>query len=229
MISFKSYASSSSGNLYRISDGTSSLLLECGLPIKKLRTALEYKLHDIEAVLVSHEHLDHAKAAKDIIAAGIDLYCSKGTAQALGLSGHRVRIIEAHKQFSIGPWTVLPYDTRHDAAEPLGFLIQNCSEKLLFCTDSFYIKYRFQGLTLICVECNYSRSTIQDGIPEVQRKRLLRSHMSLETLLKFLDANDLSKVREIHLLHLSENNSDEQMFKEVVQGKTGIPVYIEAA
>jgi phosphoribosyl 1,2-cyclic phosphodiesterase len=76
------------------------------------------------------------------------------------------------------------------------------------------------------IECNYSRKTLSKDLDPAQRKRLYKSHMSLETLLKFLAANDLSMVREIHLLHLSDDNSDEAMFRETIQGATGIPVYI---
>ncbi len=227
MLTFSSCASSSSGNLYRLSDGAgSSLLLECGLPIKKIRQALNHDLHSITACLLTHEHQDHAKAAEDIITSGIDLYCSNGTVGALGISGHRVKIIRPLRQFSIGAWTVLPFETQHDAIEPLGFLIANGEDKFLFCTDSFYIKHRFIGLTMIAIECNYSKKTLRKDIPLAQKKRLLHSHMSLETLLGFLQANDLRMVREIHLLHLSQDNSDEGLFKEIVQGRTGIPVYV---
>ncbi len=227
MINITAYASSSHGNLYRVTDGAgSSLLLECGIPIKQIRQTLNHKLNEISACLLSHEHMDHAKAAKDIMKAGIDLYCSNGTAGALELTGHRMKIIQALKQITIGPWTVLPFDTEHDAHEPLGFLIQNGTDKILFATDTFYVRYRFKGLTHIMIECNYSKRTLREDIPFAQRNRLLRSHMSLETLLKFLEANDLSAVREIHLLHLSNDNSDEALFKDMVQGATGIPVYI---
>ncbi|HQO83941.1 MAG TPA: MBL fold metallo-hydrolase [Synergistales bacterium] len=226
MVEITTYASSSKGNLYRLTSGTSSLLLECGLPIKQIRRALDHRLHDISGVLLSHEHMDHAKAAKDILAAGIELYCSKGTADALGLFSHRIRIIEALNQFTIGPWIILPFETQHDATEPLGFLIQNGRDKILMATDTFYVQHRFIGLTHIMIECNYSKKTLRDDMHPAQRKRLLRSHMSLETLLKLLAANDLSTVREIHLLHLSDDNSDEDMLRSTVQGATGIPVYV---
>jgi phosphoribosyl 1,2-cyclic phosphodiesterase len=226
MIEFSSFASSSAGNLYRISDGVSSLLLECGLPIKKIREKLNHQLHTIGGVLVSHEHADHSKAAKDIMAAGIDLYCSAGTAHTLGLYGHRLHIIEALKQFRIGPWIILPFDVEHDCEEPLGFLIQNGDSKTLFAADTFFIRYTFSGLTLICIECNYSKTTMAKDIPFPQKARIMKSHLSLETLLGLLEANDLSRVQEIHLLHLSSDNSNEQMFKDKVQALTGIPVYV---
>jgi len=223
------YASSSKGNMYHLSDGESSLLLECGLPIKEIKEALNHRLHDIDAVLATHEHQDHAKAAKDITQAGIDLYCSSGTAEALSLTGHRLHLVKALEQFKIGPWVILPFDTEHDAQEPLGYLIQNGSDKLLFATDTYFVRYRFKGLTVIFIECNYSKETLSPDLHPAQRRRLLRSHMSLETLLKFLAENDLTLVREIHLIHLSDGNSNAQMFKDVVQGATGIPTYIEEA
>jgi phosphoribosyl 1,2-cyclic phosphodiesterase len=80
MVSFESFASSSGGNLYRLTDGACPLLLECGLGIKSIRKALKHELHEVAACLVSHEHADHSKAAKDIMTAGIDLYCSRGKA-----------------------------------------------------------------------------------------------------------------------------------------------------
>ena len=229
MIRFESYASSSHGNLYRVTDGASSLLLECGIPIKKIRRALGHKLHEVSAVLLTHSHTDHSKAARDIIAAGIDLYCSHGTAEDLDILGHhRVHEVKALEQFSIGEWKVLAFDVQHDASEPLGYLIQNGHDKHLFVADTYFLKYKFQGLTGISIECNYSKRTISEDIHPAQRHRLLRSHMSLETLLDMLDANDLSQVRGIHLIHLSDDNSDEEYFREQIQGKTGIPVIIEA-
>jgi phosphoribosyl 1,2-cyclic phosphodiesterase len=175
---------------------------------------------------------DHSKAVKDIMRAGIDCYMSRGTAEALGLSGHRINIIKAKQQFRIGTCTILPFETQHDSAEPLGFLLANQEgEKLLYATDTYFIRYRFSGLTHIAVECNYSldilRANVEAGMVEPALKnRILKSHFSIENVKKFLQANDLGKVQEIWLLHLSEQNSCEKRFKEEVQKITGKPTYI---
>ena len=164
--------------------------------------------------------------------AGIDCYMSQGTTEALGVSGHRVNIIKARQQIRIGTWTVLPFDTQHDAAEPLGFLLANQDrEKCLYLSDTMYCKYRFHGLTHIAVECNYSldilRANVEAGLVEPELKsRILKSHFSLENVKKFLQANDLSKVQEIWLLHLSDGNSDEARFKREIQELTGKMVFI---
>ena len=181
--------------------------------------------------LTSISYADHSKAVKDIMRAGIDCYMSRGTAEALGLSGHRVHIIKAKQQFRIGTWAILPFETQHDVFN-LGFLLANQEgEKLLYASDTSYIRYRFQGLTHIAVECNYSldilRTNVEAGIVDKALKnRILKSHFSLENVKKFLQANDLSKVEAIFLLHLSDNNSDCERFKREVMELTGKPTYI---
>ena len=49
--------SSSSGNAYIVSDGDSSLLLECGLPIKELQTKSNFRMTQMAGCLISHLHL----------------------------------------------------------------------------------------------------------------------------------------------------------------------------
>lgn len=232
MIEITSLASGSQGNCYRVSDGRTPILLECGIPYRDIRRKFKFRMAEFAACLVSHEHQDHCKSVKDVLRAGIDCYMSAGTVEALGISGHRINIIKAKQQFRIGTWTILPFETQHDAAEPLGFLMANqTGEKLLYATDTYYIRYKFHGLTHIMVECNYSldilkRNVEAGAVPKELKSRILKSHFSLENVKKFLQANDLSKVQEIWLLHLSEQNSCEKRFKEEVQKITGKPTYI---
>lgn len=232
MIEFRTIASGSKGNAYLVDDGRSQLLLECGIKFRDIQVALNFKTSNLAGCLVSHEHKDHTKGLKDVLRAGIDVYASQGTIEQEGVKHHRLKPIRAKEQFSIEDWIILPFDVEHDVKEPLGFLIANQEgEKLLFATDTFYVRYRFKGLTHIAVECNYSEDILDENITSGRihkgmKNRLMRSHFSLENVKEFLLANDLSRVEEIHLLHLSDNNSDEQMFKREIQEITGKPVYV---
>ena len=232
MINIKTLATGSTGNCYMISDGHSSLLLECGINFRKIQQALNFKTSNIAGVLVSHEHKDHSKAVKDVADRGRDIYMSQGTMDAIGVEHHRLKAIQSKQQFQIGTWTILPFDVQHDAAEPLGFLITNQDgDRLLFATDTYYIRYKFPGLTHIMIECNYSQQVLDENVmygrtPEFLRDRIMKSHFSLENVLEFLRVNDLSRVQEIHLLHLSNTNSDEELFKREVQKATGKLVYV---
>lgn len=220
------FYSSSAANLYRVSNGGAPLLLECGVRLREIKRVLNFGLSKIAACLLTHSHMDHARGAEELMRYGTDLYCSNGTAEALGLSGHRLHIVEPLKQFSIEDWRILPFPTEHDAPDPLGFLLQSGAEKLLFLTDSYYCRYRFQGLTHIMIECNWSKQTLAPDIDPAVKKRLLRSHFSLENVKKFLQANDLSRVQQIILIHLSRDNSNAELFKSEIERMTGKPVLV---
>lgn len=224
-------ASGSTGNAYIVSDGDNSLLLECGISIDRIKRGSNYSLSRFAGCLVTHGHQDHCKAARDVMASGVDLYCSAGTAEFLQLSGHRLHIVKSKQRFSVGPWEVVPFDTQHDCAEPLGYLIMLPGEKLLFATDTYFLRYTFPGLTAIMLECNYDINTldanVESGEVDLSRKsRLLRAHMSLEQCKATLMANDLRRVREIHLLHLSFQNADADRFKREIQRLTGKRVIV---
>jgi len=240
LITIKSLASSSRGNCYWISDGITPILIECGIPFKEIQKGTNFEISIIGGCLVSHSHKDHCKSVKDILKAGIDVYMSEETTGALMASGdiidsvHRVNVIQAKKEFKIGSWVVLPFDLIHDV-ENLGFLLQDQSgEKLVYITDTAYCKYTFTGLNYIMVECNHSRDILNANVkagtvPEAMRRRIIKTHFGIEQVKEFLKSNDLLAVNEIHLLHLSEGNSDEARFKREIQALTGKMVKIAKA
>lgn len=226
-------ASGSSGNAYRISDGDTALLLDAGIPLQRIKQALNFRVRDLAGCLITHAHGDHAKAAGDLAKAGVDVYTSQGTIDACRLTGHHMKLMKALQEVMIGTFAVLPFDVQHDAPEPLGFLLtsRRTGEKLLYFTDTYYLKYRFTGLTHIMGECNYSMDIVEQSvrngyIPPELVPRLVKSHMSLEHFLDLLKANDLHEVKQIYLLHLSNNNSDAERFREAVQKLTGTEVYV---
>jgi len=233
MIEITALASGSKGNCYRVTDGSTPLLLECGIPYKDIQRGLNFRVSEIAGCLVTHEHKDHSKAVADITRAGIDCYMSVGTAVSIGImTGHRYNPVIAGRQFNIGTWTILPFKTEHDAAEPLGFLMANqAGDKLLYATDTYYVRYKFRGLSHVMLECNYAADILKANVdagtvPVTLKNRLLKSHFSLENVKEFFKANDLSRLQEIWLLHLSDNNSDASRFKREIQELTGKMVYI---
>lgn len=179
------------------------------------------------------EHADHCKAVKDMMKAGIDCYMSQGTAEALELSGHRMKIVKPKKLVQIDTFKVMPFSTEHDARDPLGFLIQSYNgAKILFLTDSYFCRYRFKGITHFLIECNYSREILERNIdsgvtPAAIRNRIVKSHFEIENVKEFFRVNDLSKCEEIYLIHISGDNGDPDYFRSEVQKITGKPVYTE--
>lgn len=231
----------SSGNCYKVKIGKATLLLECGLPYKVIQKKLNFKISEIDACLVTHEHMDHAKAIKDLMKAGVDCYMTKGTAEALGVSGHRLktfRSFEKARYYSevIEGLIVLPFEAVHDVAEPVSYYIRTYSrydkeESLVFVTDTAYMKYKIPACDVLMIECNYVKSVLdekdkQGEIDVSLRNRIVKNHMSLETLVEALKAADLSRTKKIYVLHLSDLNSDEEIIKRTIQERTGIEVVV---
>ncbi len=223
---FEQLYSSSDGNLYTLTAGNGKrLLLECGVPWRKLQKALDYNLRDIEGCLITHEHQDHSKAVKEVMNAGINVFASAGTFEALGIKeGRRAEVIENKMMVEMNWFGFYVITLNHDASEPLGFIIK-CDypgEYLLFAPDTSFIKQRFDlQFNIIAIECSYDIHILQDrvdrkDINETLAKRLLESHMEKQVTMKYLaEFCDLSKCREIHLLHMSRDNIDkEQTVKE---------------
>lgn len=232
---FRVIASSSSGNAYVVSHGGSSLLLECGIRYADLQRALGHQVTALAGCLISHDHGDHARAAADVARAGVDVYASSGTLEEIGLTGHRSHIVTALGQVRIGPWTVLPWPAIHDAPEPYGFLVMDLDgDRLLFATDTAYVPYRFARLSIVAIEANWSSESIRRNVASGAlaaplARRIMRTHMSIERACGLLRANDLGCVHEVHLLHLSDQNSDAAEFRRAAMAASGRPVYAAVA
>ena len=217
------HASGSAGNLYQVISGDKSLIIDPGIPIAKIKRALEFKLSSVSGALISHSHGDHSKAVHSLAKFGVNCWMTHPTAVALKFQGHRLKLIEITMQFQIDHFSVIPFATRHDCAGSVGFLISDGEDKMIFATDTFYIHNMFAGLNLIAIECNYSQETLADWLHPVRKKRLYSTHFSLENLKVFLAKNNTSQVREIHLIHMSKENADPVFFQAEIERLTGIP------
>jgi len=231
LFEFKSIASSSSGNCHLLKTDDVSGLIDIGIPWKRIQEAMGFTNSSLDFVLVTHRHMDHSGYIKDAIRAGVDVYAIQDVWNSNSISGHRAHTITPMKQFQIKTLTILPFSVPHDV-ENVGFLIADGrGEKLLYLTDCYYSPFKFRNVTIIAVECNYAADILQANVaaglvPMALKNRLLTSHFSLENVKEFLRANDLSRVREIWLLHLSETNSDAERFKREIQELTGRPVFV---
>ncbi len=227
----KVIGSGSSGNCYVISDVETKLMLDCGLPYKTILKGIEFAPFEIAGCLVTHSHRDHVKGLKDLMKyTDIEFYMSKGEQAAAGIKCYTA----AHKEiFETGTFRVLPFSVHHDTPEPLGYCVKSLKtgEKLLYFTDTYYVAYRIPKLTHIICECNYSKDILQKNVDSGRvskslAQRLLSSHMSLEHLIEFFWKNDISRLRQVWLCHLSDSNGDEERFKAEVQKVTGAEVYV---
>ena len=229
--------SSSKGNGYLLDPGTgeanSALVIEAGVKLIELKKTIDFDLNRIAGVLVSHRHSDHGGRALEYAKAGLKII----TAQEDCSHHNMVPIIgteDSKEVFKLGKWTIKPFKLVHDVPN-YGFLIHHPETGAFpFVTDTHYVPFRFEGMYNIMIEANYSeeiiRSRVASGkVHQFLADRIVFSHTSLETCMDFLKKNDLSKVNNIVLLHLSDGNSSAEGFRDKVQRLTGKMVHIADA
>lgn len=220
--------SGSKANCYVLQNEAEALIIECGCPVQEALLALKFNSKKVVGCIITHRHLDHMRYVEDFLNY-FPCYCSQGTIDDFTFRYSRRPIaLQPLKTVNLGGFSVRPFDVQHDAPEPFGFLIKHDEiGTLMFATDTYYIKYKFEGLTKIMVECNYDLELLRDNVrheivPFPLEQRTLQSHMSLEHCKQMLQATDLRDVTDIVLLHLSANNAEPQRFKKEIELLTGI-------
>ena len=238
--------SGSKGNCYVLQNEEEALIIEAGTPFdEKAKQALGWNTAKIKAVIISHAHNDHAGYSKQYTDAGIRVMALQDTIVRQGLDNMFATPYEPGKGFKVGGFKVLPfplvhYNTDGTRCPNCGFLITHDETgRIVFFTDcqAFsrqvqtedglqYIPYDFPNVSHWMIEANYDdyilhRSKIEDFV----KNRIRKSHMSLNNTIKVAKRVDLSRTREILLIHLSDGNSDDRKFVQEMRKATGKRVY----
>ena len=207
-------------------------MIECGVPFKEIQKALDFDYSGVVGCLISHEHKDHCKAVKDVLGNGISVYATEKTREKSCDPCFGFYTIEKNKIHVIRSFKVIPFSVQHDAVDPVGFLIHHpeCGV-VLFATDTYYLKQTFTGLNNIIIEANYCEDILnqleeQGKANTYVSDRVRQSHMSIQQTINTLNANDLTAVNNIVLIHLSDGNSDEKRFKSMVEKATGKRTFV---
>ncbi|MDY6835514.1 MAG: MBL fold metallo-hydrolase [Chloroflexota bacterium] len=232
MIYIQHIASTSRANCTYIHDKYTHLLLDCGVAPRPIQQIVQFPISNLDGVLITHQHADHCRGVRDMLWLGVSCYMLEATANYWMYSDNRLTVyIEPDKPVTIGTWTVTPFPAIHDVP-CVGYCLD--SEKggrAVYLTDSAYSPRKFPGMTHLMVECNYdvghARQNVKDGVIDSSvRDRVISTHMSIDTLCQLLEANDTSQLQEIRLMHLSDNNSQEDEFVKRIRGITGLPVKV---
>jgi phosphoribosyl 1,2-cyclic phosphodiesterase len=223
----------SNSNGYILNGQREALIVECGRHYTEAMKAISHDRRKVVGCLVSHEHGDHSRYINEYLNAALPVYATGGTIGALReleklKSTFEPITLEVRNMYNIGGFEVTPFRVVHDATEPVGFYIWHEEMgSLVFATDTASLNERFESPTHVMIECNYTSEAIDVNrhLPTAVKERIQRSHMSLQGCKESLGRMDLSHCRDIILIHLSDNNSEEQRMIEEVRESTGKPTY----
>jgi len=232
LLRFASLASGSGGNcLVADADGT-CVLIDCGLNLRdteKRLARLGLEPSDINGVLVTHEHGDHAHGVFDFAAAhNVTVYLTYGTMHAMKaegkvIEGVRLVFINGRQSEAVGGMQVMPFTVPHDAREPVQFVVSDGSRRLGVLTDigasTAHVVRALSGLDALVLECNYDRDMLWNGgYPRWLKERIAGpfGHLDNEESGRLLGALDCSRLKHVIGAHLSQQNNRPQLARGVL-------------
>lgn len=232
MIRFASLGSGSKGNALLVESGRTRLLVDCGFGPKEVARRLQRLGVDpatVGAVLVTHEHADHAGGvARGAARFGWQVRASYGTALAAQLADVAVHCFDSHTCFAVGDIEVHPYPVPHDAREPTQFVFSDGAVRLGVLTDTGavtpHIRTMLAECTGLVLECNHDIDMLENGrYPPLLKRRIAGTFGHLDNLAAadLLRTVDRRKLQHVVAAHLSEENNTPQLALEALAGALG--------
>jgi phosphoribosyl 1,2-cyclic phosphodiesterase len=222
-ITFQLLSSGSSGNVGLVSTELLpgerfEVLVDAGLPWAQCQK--RYPALRPKAILVTHEHSDHIRYAREIAQKlHIPVFTTEGTAKHSELRGCEIRRLESTKIVHIGPLEVRPFAIPHDANEPVGFVFRAKGASLGWLTDLGEVTPLVQESLSACdalvLEFNHEPDLLWNGrYPYPVKKRVggNEGHLSnqqAEALLQYLTTKN--RLKTVVLAHLSESNNTPEL------------------
>lgn len=222
-LKISSLASGSSGNVTYIETPQHKVLVDAGLSGKKIESlmnSINRSIKDVDALLVTHEHIDHIKGV-GILARkyGMPVYANEKTWTAMAPKIGKVALeqhmlLEPGKYLDMGDLDIESFAVSHDAANPQFYQFHHAGKRFAIVTDTGYLSERLQGTLknadAYLLETNHDVEMLRMGSYAWSLKQRIlgdKGHLSNED--GALAAIDLlgNQTKQIYLGHLSKENN----------------------
>lgn len=226
-------ASGSTGNSTFIETGKGSVLVDVGLSCKKTDETLNQigkSLQDVNAIFITHEHVDHIKGLK-VIAKKYDIpiYANAKTWNAIE---RKDIIIKTEQKFHFNPLeekeiaglNVQSFNVSHDAIDPQFYTFSQNNKKISLITDTGYVSDTMKGIIkesdVFLFESNHDVDMLRMGrYPWNTKQRILSDvgHVSNEDAAHAMKDVITSNTKRIYLGHLSLDNNIKELARMSVE------------
>ncbi len=220
---FALLGSGSRGNALLVEAGNTLIMVDCGFALAETEarlTRLGVEPQRITALLITHEHGDHASGVALFAARyQVPVWCTAGTRAACGKFGlHRAELFSPQTPFALAALEVTPITVPHDATEPTQFAFSDGRQRLGLLTDTGsitpHIRERLADCAALILECNHDRDMLEQGpYPAKLKKRVggQFGHLSNAQAAELLMELDCGKLQHLVAAHLSEKNNTPQL------------------
>ena len=232
---FQCFGTGSSGNCYYVGNGRYGILIDAGIPVRNIRKTLAdngLSLSDIMAVFITHDHVDHIRAAGVLgekyhipvfATAKIHEGIQRSYCVTEKLYSSR-KFIDVSETITITDIKITSFPVSHDASECVGYTVEYNDKRLTIATDLGYINdeaaNHLRKADYIIIETNYDDDMLQKGpypFPLKERIRANTGHLSNEQAGIFLAENYNENIKTIFLCHLSKENNKPEIAYTTVQ------------
>lgn len=220
---FCSLGSGSRGNGTLVVSRDVCVLIDCGFSTRELRRRLGevgLALDDLSAILVTHEHADHAQGvARAARGSGAAIYATAGTWRGMKTQpGPSDEVIAAETPFHVGGLEVVPVTVPHDAREPVQFCFARKGLRLGVLTDlghpTAHVAEQFAGCDGLLLEFNHDPDMLQAGrYPQSLKRRVGGNfgHLANAQSTSLLQALTPERLQVVVAGHLSEQNNTREL------------------
>lgn len=231
MRGFCPLASGSRGNALYLGTSNKKILIDAGISLKALTerlSCLNVDISEIDAVLITHEHIDHIKGLGPLSKKwNIPIFANKDTAKAIAdASPHKFqfKIFSTGEPFEFGDIEIHPFSVQHDAIDPVAFTFDLEGHKVGVCADlgfaSSLVERRLQGCHYLYIESNHQPSMVHSSLrPAVYKQRVLsrQGHLSNEESAELVNAVYHQEMKHIYLAHLSSECNHPDLALKIMQ------------
>lgn len=218
-------ASGSKGNATFMEFGQDHYLIDCGISYRQVKLRLEEKgkdLSSLKGIFITHEHSDHVNGLRVLLNNHkVPIYLSEGTFKGFNkrymgpMSDWDVHFLRQEEMLDFDHFSLLPFNTYHDAMEPMGFKFIESSYSFVYMTDTGYFPLRKYDLIRnadgYMVESNYeSELLLESPRPWSLKRRILddQGHLSNEDSANMILDIIGDRTQFIILAHLSDECND---------------------
>ncbi|MCI5727218.1 MAG: MBL fold metallo-hydrolase [Clostridium sp.] len=225
--------SGSSGNSIFVSSEGAKILIDAGMPGKKITEAIEQineNPSQLNGIFVTHEHGDHIKGV-GIMSRKFDIpiYANEETWKAMSptigkIKEHNIKIMDRRSVVKINDMYVKSFAIPHDAVSPVGYTVYNNGKKVSVATDigtfTEEIYDNIKESEAILLESNHDVNMLKFGpYPYTLKKRILSEigHLSNEACGNaIVELVKSGAGKKIVLGHLSSTNNNPDLALQTV-------------
>ena len=228
-------ASGSKGNATVMRCESGMVLVDAGISCRRIAQGMQrlgLRPENLDAVFITHEHIDHVKALETFAKKyPVPIYASRGTWQGIRQTLPRLdlklcncQILAPQTEVTLGGLQVRSFSVSHDALEPAGFLFRSKGHVFGYVTDTGYVsdvvKRELEGAEVLVIESNHDPILLKNGrYPPPLQKRILgtRGHLANATAGHLL-ATLQTLPGQVFLAHLSQENNTPDLALNTVRG-----------